>query len=353
MKDLEGFQPPLAFTPENSANKGAEDGYAALDSDGKMPAAQLPGSVSQTNQSNTYTAGAQDFTAVPTLPFQSGTAANLPITCAQGQAYFATNATPGQNLYFCTTPNSWTQQAVVQTNRGNTYTAGAQNFTAVPTLPFQSGTTANLPTSCAQGQTYFATDATPGQNLYFCTGINVWTQQLGSSSSASNGSIALPVGVKNASTNRSMWNYVGATLAGDAAGGAESQSTLSFADGSEDEAAVQFIVPQDWKGTTATVAIQFASSSGAQTGAWHISTSIACIGNGESIVPVYNAATEADIALPIGVNILRFAVLNGVSAATCAPGERGFLKVKRWGNHANDTATIGFPLYGAEIRYGR
>lgn len=35
----------LAFTPENSANKGAANGYAGLDAGGKVPAAQLPASV--------------------------------------------------------------------------------------------------------------------------------------------------------------------------------------------------------------------------------------------------------------------------------------------------------------------
>lgn len=38
-------QDELGFTPENSANKGANNGYASLDSGGKVPASQLPSSV--------------------------------------------------------------------------------------------------------------------------------------------------------------------------------------------------------------------------------------------------------------------------------------------------------------------
>lgn len=38
-------QAALGFTPENSANKGAANGYASLDSGGKVPSAQLPGFV--------------------------------------------------------------------------------------------------------------------------------------------------------------------------------------------------------------------------------------------------------------------------------------------------------------------
>jgi hypothetical protein len=36
------------------------------------------------------------------------------------------------------------------------------------------------PASCTVGQMYFATDATAGQNWYYCTTTNVWTQQLNS-----------------------------------------------------------------------------------------------------------------------------------------------------------------------------
>jgi hypothetical protein len=39
---LSGKQANLGFTPENIANKGAANGYASLDSGGKVPATQLP-----------------------------------------------------------------------------------------------------------------------------------------------------------------------------------------------------------------------------------------------------------------------------------------------------------------------
>jgi hypothetical protein len=39
---LSGKQANLGFTPENAANKGAANGYASLDSGGKVPATQLP-----------------------------------------------------------------------------------------------------------------------------------------------------------------------------------------------------------------------------------------------------------------------------------------------------------------------
>ena len=48
---------------------------------------------------------------------------------------------------------------------------------ATYTIPAKRGTTAQLPTICTQGAEYFATDATPGQNIYLCTAANTWTQQ--------------------------------------------------------------------------------------------------------------------------------------------------------------------------------
>jgi len=48
---------------------------------------------------------------------------------------------------------------------------------ATHTIPSKRGTTAQLPTTCTQGEEYFATDAVAGQNKYYCTASNTWTQQ--------------------------------------------------------------------------------------------------------------------------------------------------------------------------------
>jgi hypothetical protein len=70
-----------------------------------------------------------------------------------------------------------------QTNAGNTFTAGTQDFSgAAHTLPAKVGTSVNKPATCSIGEMYFATDATAGQNSYYCTLANTWTQQLNSGS---------------------------------------------------------------------------------------------------------------------------------------------------------------------------
>jgi hypothetical protein len=44
---------------------------------------------------------------------------------------------------------------------------------ATATRPFTVGTP--LPPVCSIGQTFFKSDAAPGQNLYLCTGTNIWS----------------------------------------------------------------------------------------------------------------------------------------------------------------------------------
>jgi hypothetical protein len=62
---------------------------------------------------------------------------------------------------------------------------------ATHTLPAKRGTIAQLPATCTQGEEYFATDATAGQNKYYCTAANTWTQELGVSTFVQSGAGAV------------------------------------------------------------------------------------------------------------------------------------------------------------------
>ncbi len=55
--------------------------------------------------------------------------------------------------------------------------ASSVNFSGKTTLPVQVGTIAGIPTSCATGQLYFATDAVSGRQLQTCTAANTWTPE--------------------------------------------------------------------------------------------------------------------------------------------------------------------------------
>jgi len=78
---------------------------------------------------------AVDFTAAgSTAPVKTGTLAARPANCTQGDIYFATDVTAGQNLYFCTatgTPGTWTVQTgsgTAGTNPGSCSLASSLGF---------------------------------------------------------------------------------------------------------------------------------------------------------------------------------------------------------------------------------
>jgi hypothetical protein len=64
----------------------------------------------------------------------------------------------------------------------NTFTGRQDASGAASTAPMKVGT--SLPGTCAVGDQFFKSDATAGQNLYFCTATNTWTQQLNSGGGA-------------------------------------------------------------------------------------------------------------------------------------------------------------------------
>jgi hypothetical protein len=71
------------------------------------------GNLVGTGQGNAWTAGVQDFSAVSEFRPKSGTVASIPVACNIPDIYFGTDATPGQNWFFCTVsgnPGTWTQQ---------------------------------------------------------------------------------------------------------------------------------------------------------------------------------------------------------------------------------------------------
>ena len=64
-------------------------------------------------------------------------------------------------------------------NGSRTITGAWDAANATTTRPAKSGST--LPASCNVGEQFFKQDAAAGQNLYFCTAANSWTQMAGAS----------------------------------------------------------------------------------------------------------------------------------------------------------------------------
>lgn len=130
----------------------AQPAFSNLSGSATKP--QLPATTVYTDQSNSYSAGTQDFSgAAHTLPALKGLAAAKPATCTVGELYFATDATAGQNIYECAATNTWTQQL----NSGGGGLSANQPIMPVGTntAPAESGSTTSLnpitPTNTANG----------------------------------------------------------------------------------------------------------------------------------------------------------------------------------------------------------
>jgi hypothetical protein len=156
-------------------------------------------------------------------------------SCGVGEGAFASDATAGRNWYFCTATNTWTQMnggtsafsgittgtnttATMTVGSGSTMNAasgGVLDFHLGLTSPAQAGVAASIPTACGTGQQYFATDATAGKNLYFCTtpgSTGVWTQMVTSGSGAAFS--AITTGTNNTSVTMTVGSTSSLTFSG-------------------------------------------------------------------------------------------------------------------------------------------
>lgn len=88
-----------------------------------------------------------------------------------------------------------TGTVLLSTNTTALTSAATFNATAAAhTSPVKSGALGSIPATCtftagSAMEMYLATDATAGQNLYFCTATNTWTQQLNSGGGGSTATV--------------------------------------------------------------------------------------------------------------------------------------------------------------------
>ncbi len=191
-----------------------------------------------------------------TSPLPTYNQATTPNSCKFGDLWFKPGVTAGQNLFGCTTAGTpgvftleggtggstspggssgqfqWNNSgsfggfADLTVSGSHTVLGGASliwNLSgAAHTIPAQVGAAASRPSACTVGEKYFANDATAGQNDYYCTSTNVWTQQLNS------GSVASYATIQNAGTpvtQRGTLNFVSGITCVDNAGATRTDCT--------------------------------------------------------------------------------------------------------------------------------
>lgn len=156
----------LTYTPENIANKGTSNGYASLDSGGKVPASQLPNSVM--DYLGTWVAS----TNTPTLADGTGNAGDVYIASDAGTVNFGsgpiTFASGDWVIYSGTVWQKSINSNAVASVFGRTGIVTAQSGDYSTTLVTE-GT--NLYYTQARFDTAFSgkstTDLTEGSNLYY------------------------------------------------------------------------------------------------------------------------------------------------------------------------------------------
>jgi hypothetical protein len=175
------FQAPLGFTAENSANKGAVNGYASLDAGGKVPSTQLP----------SYVDDVLEFANLSGFP-GTGETGKIYVTIDTnktyrwtGSVYVEISASPGStdavtegstNLYFT---NARARTSISLTVTGSSGASSYNNSTGVLNVPtytlaglggeptITAGTTAQYYRGDKTFQTLNTTAVAEGTNLYY------------------------------------------------------------------------------------------------------------------------------------------------------------------------------------------
>ncbi|MBV8730552.1 MAG: hypothetical protein JO336_12170, partial [Acidobacteriia bacterium] len=361
---------------------------------GDYTAAQITNAVA-TNTGNVYTAGTQDFRAAAhTLPAVTGLTSARPSTCTIGEMYFATDAIAGQNWYFCTATNTWTQQVngggggvstvfgrngavtaqtgdytaaqvtnAASTNASNVYTAGTQDFRAAAhTIPTTTGATANRPSTCTVGEEYFATDATAGQNKYLCTATNAWTQQIGGSATITE-TTYIPLAAGGTSSSSAVF---GPGALGDTANSSSSLPTRLNGSGfnvpaytfANDANTAQYIyltsmLPQNWLSAGAVnITVHILKGATAGTAEFNVAT-FCSSGTSGLNAPSWNTNSDQGVTVTSSSQAFYPAYLtwSGVSMTGCAAGSTLQIRVSRDQANTSDNLAGSIYLLGVQLQF--
>lgn len=147
-------------TPATGATLSIPDGVALTGPASSGTAATL-GNNETFSGNKTFTGVLDASGASRSAPAKSGT--SVPGTCTVGDVYFKTDATAGQNLYYCTSTNSFTQQ--LNSGGGGGGAAGASLFATTASTTVTQLTPTTLIGTVTGSTTVSANTFTAGQPL--------------------------------------------------------------------------------------------------------------------------------------------------------------------------------------------
>ncbi len=158
------FSKVTLTNPATGATLTLQDGTTLTGPAASGTAATL-GNTETFSGDKTFTGKLDASGGTHTLPMKVGLAASKPATCTAGELYFATDATAGQQIYECSSTNTWTQQL----------NSGGGSGSVVLT----SGSGAPVASCTAPSSSNLAiyTDTTNNQ-AYYCSATNTWRRLL-------------------------------------------------------------------------------------------------------------------------------------------------------------------------------
>lgn len=126
--------------------------------------------------------------------------------------------------------------------------------------------------------------------------------------------------------------------------------TADFADGGTGAMQRAFPLPSDWT-STLDLRVYWMTTATSGNVVWQVST--ACIADGESVDPAFNAAQTITDAAQGSASRFNTASLTTLTTTGCAASELLFLKILRDPSHASDTIGADAGVVGAQLTYRR
>jgi hypothetical protein len=272
------------------------------------------------------------------------------ITSVANVGFPATNVWTAGSGPWTVTPTSTGLQGActtcADTAASNTFGTGTQDFSgAAHTLPAVKGTIAGKPATCTIGEEYFATDATAGQNKYYCTATNTWTQQSGGSGTQTyypNETFVSCVTNTSAQIQNIRTNSSVAALC--TASNDENVGLLPFAAGVNYHISKE--LPPNWTGSV-TLKIFWATWTGGSSEQVRFTTATTCISPNETFdSPTYNGGFNSDRSVPTTVRTKdQFTVTLNMTG--CSAGDTLLVKLTRGTPPGTDYGNVPY-LIGAE-----
>ena len=221
---------------------------------------------------------------------------------------------------------------------------------ATHTLPAKKGLTSAKPATCTPGEEYFATDATPGSNKYYCTSSNVWTQQTGGGSSANaTMTIDLPAGGVGSGIVTGPWN-----LGGGGGGGNAYYRGLDFSSSGTPSYKAVFRLPANFDKTkTVSLVVTGANYNSGLGGSVGLNIQMACFGVGQAtyLDPTYGTAASVSITQTADSKMVEGTASSLPLVAACDSKVMASVLVSRDNTVGGNLADL-FTVYDLALSYG-